>query len=57
MFAESNGRIAAGRVDCKKQAVPDRNGFGTIVRSAPPGFCELFDQENVAVYLLRRERC
>jgi hypothetical protein len=27
----------------KNKPVQDRNGFGTIIRSAPPRFCELFD--------------
>src|SRR5207249_12194822 len=51
-----NGRFAAGRVDCQKQTVQDRNGVGTTIRSAPSRFCELFDQENVAAYRSEERR-
>jgi hypothetical protein len=44
--ANQMGASLAGRVDCLKQTVQDRNGFGTRVRSAPPGFCEFFHQED-----------
>ena len=53
---ESHGCVATGRVNCQEQALQNRNGFRTLVRSATSGFCKLFDQENGADYLLRGER-